>query len=111
MFEQMEESVDRCWAFNKAGQRCEMVAGHDRDHSVIIAWGPDECWTPGDTIEVTLKEYGAPRFPTREEMTEHLVDVPKPSGKCVICSHRMHAGPCTAMDGEFDCDCAAGIEE
>lgn len=109
MFEQMEESVDRCWAYNKSGQRCELVAGHDRDHSVIISWTNEDVWVPGSTIEVTLQEYGVPRITT--PMTEHLVDVPKPSGKCVICSHRMHKGMCTGMDGEFSCDCANGVEE
>ena len=98
-----------CFAYNRDGLRCDSVAGHDGPHTLTIEWTDEECWVPGETIEVTLKEYGVPRITT--PLTEHLVEVPKSSGKCVICSHRMHNGACTAMDGEFDCDCANGVEE
>jgi hypothetical protein len=75
-------------------------------HEISQTWSDDECYVPGMTVVApTIVRIG------QAAMTEHLVAVPKPSGKCVICSHKMHAGPCTAMDGEFDCDCAAGIEE
>lgn len=98
MFEQMEESVDRCWAFNKAGQRCEMVAGHDRDHSVIIAWGPDECWTPIDPTP-------SPQPPAPQPRPEII----KPS-VCVMCDHPDHRGKCGRKSGDgFECDCAEGI--
>lgn len=105
MYEQMDEATDRCWAFNKAGQRCEMIAGHERDHNVVISWGPDECWTPNPTqtrTEVVINE----------TTVEHLVAVPKSSGKCVICSHRMHSRLCGQPTGDgFECDCASGVEE
>jgi hypothetical protein len=105
MFEQMEEATDRCWAYNQSGQRCEMIAGHDRDHNVVIAWTNDECWVPGTEFTPTFA-------PTPPGEVEHLVRVPKASGKCVICSHRMHDGPCGADDSDgFECDCANGVEE
>lgn len=100
MFEQMEESADRCYAYNKAGQRCEMIAGHDRDHSVIIAWGPDECWTPdrgnGGVTTAIITGPAAER-------------VIAANAACVICDHPMHKGTCRVSEGEFDCDCAEGV--
>lgn len=96
-----------CFAYNRDGLRCDSLAGHDGPHTLTIEWDDDECWTPGDVlIPPTVVRIG------REELTEHLVEIPKPSGKCVICSHRFHEGVCGAPDGDgFDCDCSAGVEE
>lgn len=104
------EYLIRCYAYNKAGQRCEQLAGHDGDHALVTSWTDDECWVPGQPMEVTLKEYGVPRITT--PLVEHLVDIPKPSGKCVICGHKMHDRMCGAPDADgFDCNCSAGVEE
>lgn len=109
MFEQMEESVDRCWAYNKSGQRCELVAGHDRDHSVIIAWGSDECWTPGTEFIIPM----ASRATVEDNPIEHLTPGPPPgSGRCGICEHPHHPdGTCGADDGGFECDCSHSVED
>ena len=101
---------DRCFAYSKTGQRCEGYAGHDGLHFVNYSWTNEECWTPGAPIDVTLTEYGSPRLTTPLTLVENLVEIPKASGKCVICDHPMHTGTCTRMDGEFDCDCANGVE-
>lgn len=99
------EYLVRCFAYSKAGQRCEQLAGHDGNHAIVSEWADEDCWDPSMAlVPPTVVHIG------REQMTEHLVDVPKPSGKCVICEHRMHEGVCTAQDGEFDCDCANGVE-
>lgn len=105
MFEQMEESADRCWAYNKSGQRCEMIAGHDRDHNVVIAWTNDECWVPG--TEFT-------RIITAATPDPQPVDEPVyvGSGMCGICEHPHHPdGPCGADDDGFPCDCRTSIED
>lgn len=102
----------RCWALNQDGQRCELPADHMEDpeslHEISHTWSDDECYDP--TKPVTVKEYGRLIVPD----VEHLVEgyVPPEKRKCIVCSHKMHAGPCGAPDSDgFDCDCAAGIEE
>lgn len=98
-----DEPLRECYAFNKNGQRCSHPAGHRGEHAVIITWGDDECWTPGGPTLFTA---------IAEPVIEHLVDIPKPSGKCVICDHPMHTGICGRPDGDdFECDCANGVEE
>lgn len=102
------EYLIRCHAYSKGGQRCEQLAGHDGNHALVTEWTDEECWTPGDApvIPPTVVHIG------REEMTEHLVDIPKPSGKCVICGHKMHDRMCGSPDADgFDCNCSAGVEE
>jgi hypothetical protein len=97
-----------CYAYNTAGLRCMQAAGHDGVHAHAIEWGDDECWDPSMAlIPPTVVHLG------REQVVEHLVDVPKPSGKCVICAHRMHTGMCGVPDKEdgIPCDCSNGIEE
>ena len=95
--------IQKCHAYNATGLRCMQPAGHDLPHAHAIEWDDDECWTP-ETFART-----API--ASESHIEHLVAVPKGSGKCVICGHAMHLRACTDLDGEFDCDCATGIEE
>lgn len=93
-----------CHAFNKAGQRCECKAGHEGKHAILTEWGEDECWTPGATIEVKLREYGSPRA---MGVADGLIPPPMAGGsdECLICDHRMHRGMCPA--GE--CDCKNGM--
>jgi hypothetical protein len=113
--------IVKCFAFNKQGLRCMIPAGHDGDHSHAITWTDEECWAPGDTIEVTLKEYGSPRMMgvadghiqptyTAEQEAEIRALGPVPvygedrPGRCLLCSHAMHNGECSR------CDCRSGIE-
>lgn len=107
--------IVKCFAFNKQGLRCMVPAGHDGDHSHAITWTDDECWAPGDTIEVTLKEYGTPRAasgmtPEQEREVAALGPVPvygeERPGVCIMCSHPMHTTEC----GRGGCDCRTGIE-
>lgn len=47
----MEHTFDpkqRCWAFHRDGERCELIAGHDDDHAVSKSWTDLECATPGE---------------------------------------------------------------
>lgn len=106
MYEQMDEATDRCWAFNKAGQRCEMVAGHDREHNVIIAWGPDECWTPEVAmVPPTVVHIGTTSM-TQHPEPEKIM----PPAVCVMCEHPDHRGKCGREDSDgFPCDCSEGI--
>jgi hypothetical protein len=99
MFEQMEDSVDRCWAWNKSGQRCELIAGHDRDHSVIIAWTNDECWTPGDTAPSRAMGIADGLIAATPLIVEEPVQE-----RCDICEHPWHDAPCT-VTVEFDDEC------
>lgn len=103
MPDQMNEDTDRCYAYNMDGQRCELIAGHDDLHTVTKSWGPDECWAPGKTVEVTLQEYGVPRIVTPLETQPSAPTV------CVLCDHPFHRGKCHDADGEYACDCAEGI--
>lgn len=105
MYEQMDEATDRCWAFNKAGQRCEMVAGHDREHNVIIAWGPDECWVPGVSVTIVGGGGGGGGIAPAPEPEKIM-----PPAVCVMCEHPDHRGKCGREDSDgFACDCSEGI--
>lgn len=96
--------IVKCFAFNKAGLRCMQAAGHDGPHAHAIEWDDDDCWVPGTEFDQPSR--------TAEPLVEHLVAVPKSSGKCVICSHLMHSSLCGQPDSDgFECDCANGIEE
>jgi len=88
-----------CHAYSVTLDRCDMPGGHPGDHSITRTWTDDECWVPGKTVEVTLKEYGTPR------------PAPGTSGptRCILCEHKFHNGKCPAMDGEFSCDCSEGV--
>ena len=97
--------IQKCWAYNGDALRCMQAAGHDGPHAHAIEWTDEECWAP-ETFERQAPQPAA----SNEAMVEHLVSIPKPSGKCVICDHKMHDGMCTGMDGEFPCDCANGVE-
>lgn len=104
-------ALPACYAYNKAGQRCMNPAGHYGRHGVIFEWGDDECWAPiaGTVLIGPAGVAGVVPEPTRID----LVDVPRGSGKCVICEHRMHIGMCGAAmpDSEHGCDCSNGVEE
>lgn len=98
--------IPKCFAYNREGLRCMQAAGHEGVHAHAIEWTDDETWDPSMAlVPPTVVHIG------KDEITEHLVAVPEPSGKCVICGHRMHERTCTDMDGEFNCDCATGVEE
>ena len=99
-----EVVIVKCFAFNQNGMRCMQQAGHDGNHAIVSEWTDEESWTPDrGTGGVTTATITGP-------VVEHLVSIPAPSGKCVICDHKMHDGMCTGMDGEFPCDCANGVE-
>lgn len=101
-----------CFAYSKKGQRCDGLAGHEGKHQFTVTWTDEECWAPGDMIEVTLKEYGTPNFGQSlpdavAEAEQSLGPVPvygasKP-GTCALCDHAMHVRDCNR------CDCRAGI--
>lgn len=95
-----------CHAYNMQGQKCDLTYEHDDDHEFTIKWTNAECWTPGmEPVRIMTAA-------TPDPEVEHLVKVPKASGRCVICSHPMHGGMCGVPDKDgFECDCAAGVEE
>ena len=33
----------QCWAMSPKYGRCEGIAGHDGDHTIVITWTDDEC--------------------------------------------------------------------
>lgn len=102
---------ETCHAYNQKGQRCELYAGHEDDHQIVVAWTDEECWIPGAQQEVRLY----PDLPTtlkteaEAEVEQSLGPVPiygegKP-GFCIMCSHAMHARECERNG----CDCKSGI--
>jgi hypothetical protein len=59
-----------CWAFSKTGQRCELEAGHEGDHSVSFTWTDAEAWQP-TMVEMTKTQkpvpvLGYPDLPTEK---------------------------------------------
>ena len=102
---------EKCHAFNQRGQRCDLYAGHEDDHQIVLSWTDDECWTPGQIVGnggMTTAVYTpAAKTAAETEAEETLGPVPiygegRP-GICVMCNHRMHALECER------CDCKAGI--
>lgn len=101
---------DQCHAFNQRGQRCDLYAGHEDDHQIVLSWTDEECWVPGQSVGnggLTI----ATLVKTQEEVEaeESLGPVPvygegKP-GVCVMCNHAMHARECERNG----CDCRSGI--
>ena len=86
----MIEERDRCHAFSKQGERCELIAGHDDNHAISKSWSNSECWTPVD-ISTPEPVYPAP---------------PRAEGKpaeCIVCDHVMHDLEC------ISCECRAGV--
>lgn len=83
-----------CFAFNKDGQRCMLAAGHTQNHSHMIEWTDDECWSPQQIQHVAV--------PVIDSYS------PEPEGKCVACDHAVSLHPA----GEcLRCDCKAVIPE
>ena len=111
MYDQMDEAEDRCWAHNKTGQRCEMIAGHDGLHNVIIAWDNSECWTPTMAlVPPTIVHLGTQQVTGGPSLADAAAAMFEPPvGTCVMCEHPDHRGRCNEPDGDFDCDCAEGI--
>jgi hypothetical protein len=109
------EYLIRCYAYNKAGQRCEQLAGHDGKHALVTEWSDAECWTPLSQREpiqfaspapVVLGEQG------HAVLLEDGVEQITGSGRCGICEHPHHpGGVCGADDHGYDCDCSNSVED
>ncbi len=96
----------KCFAFNKQGQRCSLTAAHFGNHSHVIEWDDEDCWTPGQKSS----PIGAVITPvTAEQEAEVAALGPVPvygegtPGRCVLCGHAMHGMECSR------CDCKSGI--
>ena len=93
-----DEPIRVCFAYNAQRQRCDMPGGHPGNHAFTVTWTDEECYDPTAPVEVTLKEYGTPRFTTPPPMEGD-------TDECLICDHRMHRGMCRVED----CDCKNGM--
>jgi hypothetical protein len=76
--------MSKCWAYNKAGVRCTLEAGHIGMHQVASTWSDDECFIPG------ARPAPAPAATQPAEQDKPPVET-KP---CVACGHRHKGGPC-----------------
>lgn len=94
-----EKKMALCWAFNKDGQRCQQLAGHDGNHAIAVEWSDEECFSP---IVHQLPQ--PPLWPPTQPATQG-------SGGCIICEHPHHPnGVCGADDHGYDCDCSNSVE-
>jgi hypothetical protein len=81
-------AINRCWAYNKTGIRCEHPAGHPGNHVVMQEWTDDECFSP---IRHQLPEPAT----LVTHISPALIPEDKPVvEKCAACSHSHKSGPC-----------------
>lgn len=88
----MTETIRQCWAFNRAGNRCDHPAGHPGNHAIETTWTDAEC-------------AGAPLPQAQPALSVTDMSpppVPVATGKCVACSH-------AHRDGECKCGCYSFI--
>jgi len=87
--------IKRCWAINSDMNRCEDVAAHAGNHSIIIEWEDSECFDPDSPVILTqpVPLSVVPKEPEKEEPVA-------PKG-CVACGHKHKDGPCKCGCHEF----------
>jgi len=86
----MTETIRQCWAFNKAGNRCDHPAGHPGNHAIETTWTDAEC-------------AGAPLPQAQPALSvTDMSPAPTPATKCAACSH-------AHRDGECKCGCYSFI--
>ena len=100
----MDEN-DRCFAYNKTGQRCEGYAGHDGTHFINLAWSNDECWVPGAT---TITQQVGLRTPAAVYPPPPVVK--QDDDEICICDHKRstHSNKIGACRNP-ECDCRGFI--
>jgi hypothetical protein len=101
------EYLVRCYAYNKTGQRCEQLAGHDGNHGLLIEWTDEECWTPGTPAPVSHRGT-AKRKPEPVDGEEEILVEVDMTPPCESCKHdkAMHLGGKGECAG---CDCKGYI--
>lgn len=89
--------IRQCWAYNVAGQRCDMPAGHPGDHGIQFTWTDDDCYNPilsaGESRPSPAKPAAIVTLPTVPTQPTVI--------KCVACQHQHKNGECKCGCYEF----------
>lgn len=89
--------IRRCWAINSDMNRCEDVAAHAGNHSIITEWEDSECFDPDSPVILATPNPAhlsvVPDKPKDEE--------PEAPKGCVACGHKHKGEPCKCGCHEF----------
>lgn len=94
----------KCWSFNRAGQRCEGMAGHENEHFLTTTWTDEESWTPDEQSNVAIVP--VIDLPMRVEEPKTTANV----RTCAVCEHPWHDGECERKTVGLPCGCTTALE-